>query len=336
MKIPLYDIFADNFIIQLATEAEDVEILQNYVQIDEDELMKLLKMIASIAEGKEKQKQEIIKKAKNKKQKEGVERNIIIPFAGNDSRTGWKDTLSCYSYPENIQLSEILRNFEIKECKKVASLSFMRPEWYEFNRSMKKVEMKVDAHYVLLAMAGWVLTNISSTGNTFINIFSPQGGILFSLNKKIGGKIPGVRPETAFSLWITKKILDTLSSNTIVSYIKVYTLSRGSNTINLTGEFNVDTARILSKPHLLTYTLERIAYSALQDKNELRDYYIRLVSYIYQYITNSKKIDELLYFANRDVLITEKSNDEVIKEVEEVSNYVNTVLYREALAEGLL
>ena len=336
MKIPLHDIFGDNFIIQLATEAEDAEITPDHVQIDDDKLMKLLKMIADISEEKEKQKQETIKRTKNKEQKEGGGKNIIIPFAGNDSRTVWKDVLSCYSYSENIQLSEMLRNFEMKECKKVAVMSFMRPEWYEFNKAMRKVEIKVEEYYVLLAMAGWVLTNISNTGNIFINIFSPQGGILFSLNKDIGGKTLGARPETAFSLWITKKILDILSSNTIVNYIKVYILTRGSNTINLANEFSVDTARLLSKPHLLTNTLERIAYRALQDKNELRGYYIHLVNYIYQYITNPKKIDELLYFANRDTLIIEKSNDEVAKELEEVSNYINTVLYREALTGGLL
>jgi len=334
MKIPLHNTFGDNYIIQLATEAGEAKILPEYVEIDDDRLKDILELVAEIAKERERQKQETIKKSK----KQGNKVGILIPLHPNDRRYGWKGVLSCYGYTEDTQLSEMFENFEVKECNKVSAPTFIKPERYEYDRAGG--EVKVEPYFVILAAAGWVLTRIGTIiekkGKNIITIgvhvFSPEGGILYSLNKKIAGRLPGIKPETAFSLWISKKVLDVLSANTFVSFLKVYTITdpiQNQPTV-INGEFTVEVGKILAKADLLTGNLEDIVFKALKSDYEMRDYYIRLVNYIYEYINGAKRIEDLLYFANRDFLVNLKSKDKKLKEdLKRVAYYVNRTLIRE-------
>lgn len=333
MRIPLYNTFGDNYIIQLATEAGGAKILPKCVEIDDDRLMEVLKLAAQIAKERERQKQEAIKKSK----KQGNKVGILIPLHPNDRRYGWKGVLSCYGYTENTQLSEMFEKFEVKKCDEVSAPTFIKPERYESDRAGG--EVKVEPYYVILATAGWVLTrigtiiekkdkNVTTIG---VHVFSPEGGILYSLNKRIAGRLLGTKPETAFSLWISKKVLDVLSANAFVSFLKVYTITdpiKNQPTV-INGEFTVEVGKILAKAHLLTGDLEDIVLKALKSDYEMRDYYIRLVNYIYEYINGAKRIEDLLYFANRDLLMNLKSKVKLKEDLKRVAYYVNRILIRE-------
>jgi len=339
MQVPLYNIFGDNYILQLASEAKEARITTKYVEIEDSELEKVLGMASEIAEDKEKS-----------------QKKFYIPLSGND-RKPWEEALSCYNIPQTTALSQIFRGFsKVKECDEVSAPSFIKPEHYEFGRVPGKVEkekIEVEPHYVILAAAGWVLTRIGSArvgNNEFVgvNVFSPQGGILYGLDKGLENSyIPGISPETAFSLWLSKKVSDLVKSNIMVSFLRVYIMTdAGGNKPNvINGGFTIDVGKILSKRELLTKELEIIAKRALEvgdrgdkedknkDKNKkehiARDYYIRLVNYIYEYINGSKRIEDLLYFANRDLLMNLDSDDDKVKELRWISAYVNGELRKE-------
>jgi len=317
MKVNLYDMFGDNFIIQLAKEARDAKITEKYVVIDDDKLARVLKMVAEIAKEREK--------------RQNDEKVNILALSDNDRMNGWHDTLSCYGYNEDAPLSEIFQNFQPKEeCEKVTATSFIKPDRYEKDKAGKKV--RVEPNYIILATAGLILTRISTLyykKNEIygVHIFSPEGGILYSLNKKLKGWVPGIKPEVAFSLWITKKILDIASSDVSVNYINTYIVADASRSTptQIRAGFTIQINKILAKAHLLTDTLERIVAKALNDNEENRNYYIRLTNYIYEYITGSKNINDVLYFANRDILSADNN------ELKDIMYYVNKILYNESM-----
>jgi len=323
MQVPLYNIFGDNYILQLAAEAKEARITPNYVEIEDGKLERVLGMAAEIAEDKEK-----------------LQKKFSISLSGNDKKP-WEQALSCYNFPQAATLSQIFRGFsKVKECDEVSAPSFIKPEHYEFGRVPGKVEkekIEVEPHYVILAAAGWVLTRIgkAKVGNNDyvgVNVFSPQGGILYELSKGLESSfLPGISPETAFSLWISKKVSDLVKDNITVSFLRVYIMTdAGGNKPNMiNGGFTVEVDKILGKRDVLTDRLERIASKALNVDNSMRDYYVRLVNYIYEYVNGSKRIEDLLYFANRDLLMNLDSNDDKVKELRLISAYVNGELLKE-------
>jgi hypothetical protein len=67
MEVPLYNIFGDNYIIQVATEAENSSIYNNKVEIDDDELRNVLNLAYKIAKNNEDAAAERRGKAKKEK-----------------------------------------------------------------------------------------------------------------------------------------------------------------------------------------------------------------------------------------------------------------------------
>ena len=328
MRIPLYNIFGDNYILQLATEAENAKRRPTYVEIEEEDLTETLKLAAEIAEEREKS-----------------QRRFLLPLSENDNTT-WNIALRCYNFPQNTSLSQVFRGFsQLKRCYDVTPPSFIKPEYYEFGRYPGRVEkgkIRVAPHYIILSAAGWVLTRVGRAnvgGNQFVgvNVFSPQEGILYSLDKELKDSLlPGVKPETAFSLWISKKIADLVGIS-MPSFLRVYIMTDA--TLNrptvIRGGFTIEVSKILSKKRLLTDELEEIAAKALKvdsgpgERLTSRNFYIKLANYIYEYINGSKKLEDLIYFANRDLLINVGSKDETLEELKRISSYVNEDLLKE-------
>ncbi len=328
MKIPLYNIFGDNYILQIAREVgeENIDIQGDSIEIlNYNKLVEVLSLAAQLAETKERQ----------------LNRPNILPLSGNDKKP-WIKALGCYDFNDSTPLSEILRNFSnIRNCNKVSLPSFVKPEFYEYTRTPgmvgrnRKKDIKVEPHYLIIASAGWLLTRIGNAaigeGNYVgLNVFTPSKEILYSIVKSIGGRlIPGIKPETAFALWLAIKVVNS-TINPNVSLFNIYLVSDASrkNPTTIKGGFSVDLVKLLEKKELLNNKLERIAENALNIKSDMRDRYIVLINYIYDYLTGSKKLEDLLYFANRDLLMNLESNDQRIRDLHLISSYVNQDLVR--------
>ncbi|QXJ32152.1 type I-A CRISPR-associated protein CsaX [Saccharolobus shibatae] len=342
MEVPLYNIFGDNYIIQVATEAENSTIYNNKVEIDDDELRNVLNLAYKIAKSNEDAAAERRSKAKKKKGEEGETStsNVILPLSGND-KNPWTETLKCYNFPTTASLSDVFKNFsQVKECEEVSAPSFVKPEFYEFGRSpgmverARRVKLEVEPHYLIIAAAGWVLTRLGkakvSEGESIgVNVFTPTRGILYSLIENVNGIVPGIKPETAFALWIARKVVSSVT-NPNVNVVRIYTMSDavGQNPTTINGGFSIDLTKLLEKRDLLSERLEAIARNALSISSNMRERYIVLANYIYEYLTGSKRLEDLLYFANRDLIMNLNSNDEKVRDLKLISAYVNGELIR--------
>jgi len=342
MEVPLYNIFGDNYIIQVATEAENSSIYNNKVEIDDDELRNVLNLAYKIAKNNEDAAAERRGKTKKKKGEEGetTTSNVILPLSGND-KNPWTETLKCYNFPTTVALSEVFKNFsQVKECEEVSAPSFVKPEFYQFGRSpgmverTRRVKLEVEPHYLIIAAAGWVLTRlgkamVSKGDYVGVNVFTPTRGILYSLIQNVNGIIPGIKPETAFGLWIARKVVSSVT-NPNVSVMRIYTISdaAGQNPTTINGGFSIDLTKLLEKRDLLSERLEAIARNALSISSNMRERYIVLVNYIYEYLTGSKRLEDLLYFANRDLIMNLNSDEERVRDLKLISTYVNGELIR--------
>ncbi|AWR98110.1 type I-A CRISPR-associated protein CsaX [Acidianus sulfidivorans JP7] len=342
MEVPLYNIFGDNYVIQVATEAENSTVSINKVEIDDNELRKVLDLVYKIAKKNEEALAERRSKAKKKKGEEGdtPTSNLILPLSGND-KNPWTNALKCYNFPTTASLSDIFKNFsQVKECEEVSAPSFIKPEFYEFGRSpgmverARKMKLEVEPHYLIIAAAGWVLTRlgkakVSENNYVGVNVFTPTRSILYSLVDNVNGIIPGIKPETAFALWIARKVASSVS-NPKVNVMRIYTMTDavGQTPTTINGGFTIDLTRLLEKTDLLSERLEAIARNALSVNSNMRDRYIVLANYIYEYLTGSKRLEDLLYFANRDLIMNLDSNDEKVRDLKLISAYVNGELMK--------
>lgn len=322
MKIPLYNIFGDNYIRQVAIEAEKYEEYNDYIEIDDKALRNVLDVASEIA------------KEKESTSKRGQNVNIL-PLSGNDKKA-WESTLECYNFVKSATLSVVLKNFsETKECEEVTAPSFVKPEYYEFSRSpgypgKNKSKLDVQPHYLIIAAAGWVLSRIGKAklkedDIVGINIFTDTRSLIYNLAKDIN-YIPGVKPETAFALWIASK-LKAVNANPNV--VKVYMISDagGQQPTTIRGEFTLELGRLLrDKKEFITDELADIAKDALDSNSETKNYSAKVVTLIYEVLTGSKDIEELVYMANRDLVMNLESEDEKLRIMRKVSYYVNKVL----------
>ncbi|MGC8567284.1 MAG: type I-A CRISPR-associated protein CsaX [Caldisphaera sp.] len=330
MEIPLYNIFGDNYIIQCARETGNSNILSNKVEIDDNELRKVLKSAREIAKNMENRAAEI-----------GI--SNILPLSRNDT-SPWNKTLQYYRLSTTV-LSEVFEHFERFTDKltsvkdKVSAPSFVKPEFYEYGRSpgmverTRKVELQVEPYYLIIAAAGWVLTRLGKAKvnegkYVGVHVF-PSKGSIFHLTQSVKGVVPGIKPETAFGLWIAIKVKKSVAG--LFSMMRIYTISdatlRNPTTVN--GGFYIDLTKLDEKKKLLNKELETIASNALRINSNMRERYIVLANYIYEYLTGSKRLEDLLYFANRDLIMNLNSKKEDVNELRSISMYVNNDLMKE-------
>lgn len=322
MKIPIYNIFGDNYIRQVAIEAEKYKEYKDYIEIDDNELKNVLNVASQIAEERE------------SKSKKGKEVNIL-PLSGNDKKA-WEKSLECHNFNNTAPLSVVLKNFSgPKECEEVTAPSFVKPEYYEFSRipgqpGKDKSKLEIQPYYLIVASAGWVLSRIGKAKlkeNDWvgINIFTDTRSLIYNIVKDMN-VIPGIKPETAFALWIASKLKE---ANANPNVVKVYMLSDagGQQPTTIRGEFTLELGRLLrDKKDFITNDLAQIASDALNSDSETKNYSAKVVNLIYEVLTGSKELEELIYIANRDLVMNLDSDDEKLRIMRKVSYYVNKVL----------
>ena len=324
MKVQLYNVFADNYILQLAYEAEDYTISSNYVEIEDEKIIKVLNKVAEIADHKA-----LMTKDKD------------LPFTKPNDTNARDIIFKCYNIIDTEILLSTLFKQEVKECGKVTAPAFIKPERYEYDKAGKRFQ--VSTQYVVLALAGWVLTKvIDIKDGKEVHMFMPNKDILYNLQLNLeSGKLDILeKPETALSLLLASEInnvIDTVGAVKL-NYAHVYIMKKKDPLYMISSGSMIELGKLLSEKgrQLLNRQLETFAKKALNEKDDMRTYYIRLVNYIYEYITGSRRIEDIIYFANRDLMLNKDSNVEKVKELKQVVNYVNNVLFNEALREGLI
>lgn len=315
MKIPIYDIFGDNYIRQVAIEADNFNILWNAIEIEDDSLRNVLDIAAKIAK---------IKEEKSNK--------LILPLSGNDKKI-WEKVLKCYNFTSTALLSDVLSNFSMKpeSCKLDNVPSFVKPEFYEYIKmpglpGKEKFKITVDGLYIIIAAAGWVLTRL---GKVKINEKDWLGVQTLTFTKSNLYKIfeniyvPGIKPEVAFAIWIGKNIID---ANLNVYGLKVFLISDavGQAPTAIVGGFLIDLQKLLENKELLNDDIVWLAKDALNIDSNTRNYSTKIVTLAYEVLSGSKKIEDLLYYANRDLIMNSNTNDANLKwRLKIASRYAN-------------
>nr|MCG2909370.1 type I-A CRISPR-associated protein CsaX [Stygiolobus sp.] len=150
MLVPLYDIFGDNLVKQVGVNSGSYKFTSvkgmPYIEIDDKELRITLDVAGQIAERLE----------KNKRRP--------IPLSGNDKKPVEK-VLKCFKFSPSDSISTVLKRFDLNSepCEIDSLPSFIKPEFYEYGRvpgkpGGEKSKMRVDGRYVILAIAGWLLS----------------------------------------------------------------------------------------------------------------------------------------------------------------------------------
>jgi hypothetical protein len=206
----------------------------------------------------------------------------------------------------------VLKKFDLNSgpCEIDSLPSFIKPEFYEYGRvpgkpGGEKSRMRVDGRYVILAIAGWLLSRVGTAkmGNKWVgvHVFTTTKSLLYNTC----GDFAGVKPETAFIILLAKRVIE---SNSNISSARVYLVSDawGKNPTVILGGFTVDLSRFLEKKELINDDLIYLAEDALKSDNEnqefnTKDFSTRVVNLVYEIINGSKKVEELLYFTNREV-----------------------------------
>jgi CRISPR-associated protein CsaX len=318
MRIPLYNIFGDNYVKQVAIEAGKYEILRNAIEIDDNLLKEVLKIAGDIAKSRE-------EKNKNKIVN-------ILPLSRND-KGAWEKILKCYNFGNIATLSEVLYKFspEAEKCNVDTAPSFVKPEFYEHARipgkpGGSKSKMSVDGSYLVVAAAGWVLTRLGKVkvneGNKLgVQLFTTTKSNLYKILENIKC-IPGIKPETAFAIWIADKIINV---NLNVYTLKVYLISDavGQSPTTIEEGFVLDLNKLLMNKEMINDDIVYIASDALNIDSNTRNYSAKIINLVYEVISGSKRIEDLLYFANRDLIMISESNDERIPLLKRISRYAN-------------
>ncbi|BCU69802.1 type I-A CRISPR-associated protein CsaX [Stygiolobus caldivivus] len=293
MIIPLYDIFGDYLVRQVAVNSVNYKVVslkgEPYLDIDDKDLRVTFDTASEIASEFE---------SKNRR---------VIPLTANDKKVLEK-VLRCFNFTPSDPVSKVLKNFDIeksKECTVDNLPSFIKPEFYEYVRvpgkpGGRKMQVKADARYVVVAIAGWLLSRIGTArvGQDVIgvNVFTETKSMLYTTY----GNFAGVKPETAFIILLAKRVLE---SNSNITSARVYLVSDGGgqNPTVVLGGFNVDFTRLLEKRELITDELVRLANDALNPDSKTNDFSTVVVNKAYEVLNGSKEVEELVYFANRYV-----------------------------------
>lgn len=291
MIIPLYNLFGDNLVMQVAVNAGEArtKIIKGrpYIEIDDNELRMALDTASNVALEFEE------------------ENRRPIPLNGNDKKVINK-MLECLNFTSSDPISKILKNFDPqfnKECYIDNVPSFIKPEYYEYIRipgtpGGKKFSVKVDARYVILAIAGWLFSRIgfAKIGDKTIgvNVFTSTKSMLYTTY----GQFSGVKPEVAFIFLLADRVIKSASN---ISSARVYLISdaAGQNPTVILGGFSVDLSKLLEKKELIDEDLIRIAQDATNESSPTNDFSTKVVELVYEVINGAKKLEDLVYLTNR-------------------------------------
>lgn len=323
IKVPLYGIFGDNFIRQVAVEVgeyrEVVSGNRTFIEVDSNDLLNVLKMASDRAKNMNK----VVPMNNND---QGIYNKILNSLGLSGADPMWK-VLSSYK-PNN--------NDFVKD--ELSPISFLKPDIYEYARLPGKPGgtparniIKVSLGYTVLAMAGWVLSRLGSTQlneNEWVGVHA-FSSVRTSLQTLIGhllkvrkGLLPGIKPETALSLWLA---INTIKANIVVDnfILEIYVVSDayGRKSTTLKGGFAVNLSRLITRKELLmpgnessmdSPYLERLATTALETNSRRayeRDFAIRFTNLVYEYVNGSRRLEDLLYYAYREYVVNMKGSD---------------------------
>jgi len=332
VRVRLYGVFGDNYVIAVASLANGRRV-GDWVEIQDPELVGSMRVGAEVARVRE---DRIAKgmERRGKAKREGPIR--LLPLSRND-RNAFEDALSCYNIPAQSSVSEILSKFDVKprQCQSVTAPSFVKPEFYEYSRSPgyagnRKVEVRVDPTYLLVSILGWVLTRLGSArvgkeGRVGVHVF-PMGAdqslsVLPELLKGVDN-IPGIYPMTAFNLWLASTMI---SKGAVVNVpMKVYAVedAAGQSPAAINSGYVVDVRRILGHQIVgdqgVVNAVLGLTWEALSPDADNRAFAIRACDLLFEVIMGSKREEDLLYFANRELysarmIGTEEKLDRVYK-----------------------
>ncbi|ABP95300.1 MULTISPECIES: type I-A CRISPR-associated protein CsaX [Metallosphaera] len=331
MLVNTYDIFGDYYVITVASLGEG-QWRGRGLEIPDNRFLDVMQLASSLARGKEEERRKRIEKTKKI---EGILR--ILPLSGNDKKP-FEQALSCLNIPTQSTISEILGkanpDMAKKECQKVSAPSFVKPEMYEYGkypgyRGSTKVEVKVDPVYLVVAVAGWVISRlgeamISNSDRVGIHLFpvsvDRQFSVLPSLVKD-SPLIPGFYPSTAFLLWLAYQMVSRKAE--IRSGINIYAVSDagGQSPTTVVGGFTTSVERLLENKIFRdeqAYAVEAVTREALRYDSGKRDYAIRISNLLYEVLMGSRRSEELMYFANRELLsinLTKSKEDKRLYEM---------------------
>lgn len=311
MILPLYNLFGDNLVLQVAVNSKAKVVTrggQPHIEFNDDELRIVLDTASGAASRFE---------AKNQSP---------VPMSKND-KTPWEKAIKQFGFTLSDPLSKILKNFDIKQ-EKVEEIdnvpSFIKPEYYEFVRvpgkpGGKRASFKVDPRYVILAAAGWILSRVGyaelgEKGTVGINVFTTTPSWLH----KDFGRLPGVAPITALLFLLASKAIATNSS---ISVVKVFFVSdaSGKEPTKILSEFTADLTRILEKKDLVTRELIDLAEDALscssspsqarnaqkpvKTKSDTCTFSAKVIDLIYEYIHGARRAEDIAYYTNRYISV---------------------------------
>ncbi|QIW22822.1 type I-A CRISPR-associated protein CsaX [Sulfolobus sp. S-194] len=293
MIVPLYNLFGDNLVVQVAVNAKDSKPLtikgKPYLEINDKEVRIALDTASDIAQKFEK------------------DNRRPIPLSANDKKVIEK-VLKCFNFSSSDPISNVLKSFDTehsKECYVDNVPSFIKPEYYELIRvpgkpGGQKMSVKVDASYVIIAIAGWLFSRIGYArvgGETIgVNVFTSTKSMLYTTY----GQFSGVKPETAFIFLLADRVIKSGSN---ISSARVYLMSDagGQNPTIILGGFSVDFSKLLEKKELIDDDLIRLAQDATNDQSQTNDFSARIVELVYEVIGGAKRVEDLVYLANRYV-----------------------------------
>ncbi|MGC9113020.1 type I-A CRISPR-associated protein CsaX [Acidilobus sp.] len=315
VRVPLYGIFGDNFIRQVAVEAGNYREVPTtrgtFIEVDRNSLLNVLKVASS--------------RAKNMVK--------VIPMNGNDQKT-YGNVLKVLGFNQADPAWKVLDSYVPEDNHftrgDFTPISFLKPDLYEYarlpgrlgNAHTRKI-INVPPGYVILAVAGWVLSRLGSAQvsdrewvgvHAFSNVRSALQTLIDHLITK---RIPGIKPETALSLWLAIKAIEAnVSVDNLILEIYVVSDAFGKKPTELKGGFSVDLSRLLSRKELLTPNgstyLEQLASMALSincGQTCERDFAIRFTNLVYEYVNGSRRLEDLLYLAYREYIVNMKSSD---------------------------
>jgi CRISPR-associated protein CsaX len=184
---PGLDIFGDNLVKQVGVNSGSYKFTSvkgmPYIEIDDKELRITLDVACQIAERLE----------KNKRRP--------IPLSWNDKKPVEK-VLTCFRFSPSDSISTVLKKFDLNSepCEIDSLPSFIKPEFYEYGRvpgkpGGEKSKMRVDGRYVILAIAGWLLSRVGTAkmGNEWVgvHVFTTTKSLLYNAY----GDFAGVKPS---------------------------------------------------------------------------------------------------------------------------------------------
>ncbi|MCG3109174.1 hypothetical protein L3N51_01464 [Metallosphaera sp. J1] len=316
MLVNTYDVFGDYYVITVASLAGG-RWSDGRVEIPDQEFLNVIQTASSLARQREEERRKRIEKTKKIK---GVLR--VLPLSGNDKKP-FEQALTCLNIPTQSTISEILNkvtpNMKVTpQCSKISAPSFVKPEMYEYGkypgyRGSTKVELKVDPIYLMVATAGWVISRLgeAKVGNNDrigIHLFPVDVDHLFSPLPslvKSSPFIPGFYPSTAFLLWLAYQMVSRRAE--ITSGMNIYAVSDagGSSPASVVGGFTTSVERLLRSEIFksdVAYVVERISSEALRYDSSRRDFAIRISNLLYEILMGSRRVEELVYFTNRELL----------------------------------